>query len=116
VIVLADGRPARSASTVNRMLTAVFGFYDFHARHGVEVAKVLIDQTRSGRGSYEPFLHGIARAKPRGRVGEQLIASAQASGAQRLMEINEPVRINLIRIIEGLDALPTFDGAADNDG
>jgi site-specific recombinase XerD len=32
VIVLASGRPARSASTVNRMLTAVFGFYDFHAR------------------------------------------------------------------------------------
>jgi integrase/recombinase XerD len=69
VIVLANGRPARSASTVNRMLTAVFGFYDFHARHGVEVAKVLIDQTRSGRGSYKPFLHGIALAKPRGRVG-----------------------------------------------
>jgi integrase/recombinase XerD len=69
VIVLANGRPARSASTVNRVLTAVFGFYGFHARHGVEVAKVLMDQTRSGRGSYKPFLHGIARAKPRGRVG-----------------------------------------------
>lgn len=69
VVVLATGRPARSASTVNRMLTAVFGFYDFHARHGVEVAKVLIDQTRSGRGTYKPFLHGIARAKSRGRVG-----------------------------------------------
>ena len=37
---------------------------------------------------------------------EQLIASAQESGAQRLVEINEPVRVNLIRIIEGLDALP----------
>ena len=69
VIVLATGRPARTASTVNRMLTAVFGFYDFHARHGVEVAKVLMDQTRSGRGSYKPFLHGIAHARPRGRVG-----------------------------------------------
>jgi hypothetical protein len=32
------------------------------------------------------------------------------------MEINEPVRINLIRTIEGLDALPTFDGAGDEDG
>lgn len=69
VVVLATGRPARSASTVNRMLTAVFGFYDFHARHGVEVAKVLIDQTRLGRGSYKPFLHGIARTRSRGRVG-----------------------------------------------
>lgn len=69
VVVLASGRPRRSTRTVNRMLTAVFGFYDFHARHGVEFAKVLMDQTRSGRGSYKPFLHGIARAQPRGRVG-----------------------------------------------
>lgn len=69
VIVLASGRPRRSPRTVNRMLAAVFGFYEFHARHGIEVARVLIDQTRSGRGAYKPFLHGIARAKPRGRVG-----------------------------------------------
>jgi len=39
---------------------------------------------------------------------EELIASAQATGAQRLIEMNEPVRGNLIRIIEGLDALPTL--------
>jgi integrase/recombinase XerD len=69
VIVLANGRPRRSSRTVNRMLSAVFGFYDFHVRHGVDVARVLIDQTRSGQGSYKPFLHGIARAKSRGRVG-----------------------------------------------
>ena len=69
VIVLATGRPARGSSTVNRMLTALFGFYEYHARNGVEVAKVLVDKARSGRGSYKPFLHGIARAAPRGRVG-----------------------------------------------
>ena len=39
---------------------------------------------------------------------DELIASAQASGSQRLVAINEPVRINLIRIIEGLDALPVL--------
>jgi hypothetical protein len=39
---------------------------------------------------------------------EQLIASAQQSRAQRLVEINEPLRVNLIRIIEGLDALPAL--------
>ncbi len=39
---------------------------------------------------------------------EELLAVAQASGAQRLVEINEPVRISLIRIIEGLDALPAL--------
>jgi integrase/recombinase XerD len=36
VVVLATGSPARAASTVNRILTAVFGFYEFHARHGVQ--------------------------------------------------------------------------------
>jgi integrase/recombinase XerD len=35
----------------------------------VEVAKALVDRARSGRGSYKPFLHGIAASKPRGRVG-----------------------------------------------
>jgi site-specific recombinase XerD len=69
VIVLAVGTPARSSRTVNRMLTAVVGFYEFHARNGVEVVRALVDRARSGRGSYKPFLHGIAAAKPRGRVG-----------------------------------------------
>lgn len=46
---------------------------------------------------------------------EQLIASATASGAQRLVEINEPVRVNLIRIIEGLDALPALPDATSAD-
>lgn len=69
VVVLATGRPARAASTVNRILTAVFGLYEFHARHGVQVARVLVDERRLGRGSFKPFLHGIAPATPRGRVG-----------------------------------------------
>ena len=47
---------------------------------------------------------------------EQMIDSAQASGAQRLVEINEPVRINLIRIIEGLDALPAVPDPGQPDG
>jgi hypothetical protein len=61
----------------------VFGFYDFHARHGVEVAKVLIDQTRSGRGSYKPFLHGIARAgRPADRAAFAAAASAVPVGVE----------------------------------
>jgi integrase len=46
---------------------------------------------------------------------DELIVAAIASGAQRLVEINEPVRVNLIRIIEGLDALPTLPDAASAD-
>jgi hypothetical protein len=36
---------------------------------------------------------------------EQLIAQAEADRRQRLVEINEPVRLTLIRIIDGLEAL-----------
>ena len=35
----------------------------------MKLAGALVDERRSGRGSYKPFLHGIARSKPRGRVG-----------------------------------------------
>jgi integrase len=42
---------------------------------------------------------------------EQLIAQAEADGRQRLVEINEPVRRSLIRIIEGLQALEDGDGS-----
>jgi integrase/recombinase XerD len=69
VVVLPTGRPHRSAKTVNRVLSAVAGFYEYHARNGVEFARELSDERRSGRGNYKPFLHGIAQAKVRGRVG-----------------------------------------------
>lgn len=54
---------------MNRILTEVVGFYEFHARHGVVVARALVDERRTGRGSFKPFLHGIAPSRPRGRVG-----------------------------------------------
>jgi hypothetical protein len=37
---------------------------------------------------------------------EALIAAAEADGRRRLVEMNEPVRLNLVRIIDGLEALP----------
>ncbi len=69
VVPLPGGRAARSAATTNRALSAVMGFYDFHARHGVPVAAALVDRGRGGRGSYRPFLYGIARPTARARVG-----------------------------------------------
>src|SRR4051812_32907674 len=69
VVLLAGAEPRRAASTVNRMLSAVMGFYDFHARHGVAVARAWVDRSRSGRASYKPFLDGIAASRSRGRVG-----------------------------------------------
>lgn len=68
VVVLADEAARLSPRTVNRMLTGVVGFYELQARRGHTLAKDLIVRTRSGRGGYKPFLHGIARAAPRGRA------------------------------------------------
>jgi hypothetical protein len=50
------------------MLTAVVGFHELQARRGSTLAKDLVVQTRTGRGAYKPFLHGIARSSPRGRA------------------------------------------------
>jgi integrase len=40
---------------------------------------------------------------------ERLIAEAEANGRQRLVEMNEPVRLNLIHIIDGLEPLERGD-------
>lgn len=68
VVVLAEEAARLSARTVNRMLSGVVGFYEFQARRGSTLAQDLIVKTRSGRGGYKPFLHGIARSRPRGRA------------------------------------------------
>lgn len=68
VVVLVDEAARLSPRTVNQMLTGVVGFYELQARRGNTLAKDLIVQTRSGRGAYKPFLHGIARSRSRGRA------------------------------------------------
>jgi len=68
VVVLADEAARLSPRTVNRMLTGIVGFYELQARRGNTLAKDLLVSTRSGRGGYKPFLHGIARSRPRGRA------------------------------------------------
>jgi integrase/recombinase XerD len=68
VVVISEVAARRSASTVNRMLAAVVSFYEFQGRRGNELARELVVRTRSGRGSYKPLLHGIARGRPRGRA------------------------------------------------
>jgi len=68
VVPLHADSAARAASTVNRHLAAVFGFYDFHARRGVDVAAALVDWRRGGRGGYKPFFEGVggrSRQAPR---------------------------------------------------
>jgi site-specific recombinase XerD len=68
VVVLAEEAARLSASSVNRMLSGVVGFYEFQGRRGSTLAQDLVVKTRSGRGGYKPFLHGIVRGRPRGRA------------------------------------------------
>ena len=68
VVVLAEEAARRSARTVNRMLTGVVAFYEFHGRRGTDLAQRLVVHTRSGYGGFKPLLHGIARGRRRGRA------------------------------------------------
>lgn len=64
VIMLDASVARRGEATVNRHLAAVFGFYDYQARHGVKLAASLVAWRRSPRGSYKPFLHHITKGRP----------------------------------------------------
>jgi integrase/recombinase XerD len=60
-----------SASTVNRKLSSLASFYEFHQRHGVDVADLLTRWRPGGRGgSWKPFLaHLGSRPERRRAVG-----------------------------------------------
>ena len=64
VILLDSAASIRAEVTVNRHLAAVFGFYDFHARSGVDVAISLVAWRRVSRGSFKPFLHHVTSGRP----------------------------------------------------
>ena len=51
VILLPGTPPARAASTVNRARSGVMAFYDFHRLQGVELADLMLDRRRGGRGA-----------------------------------------------------------------
>jgi integrase/recombinase XerD len=58
-----------STATVNRKLSALASFYEFHQRHGVELGELLI-RWRPGRrgGSWQPFLAHLGTRPERHRV------------------------------------------------
>jgi integrase len=64
VVVLESGTAVRSPATINRHLAAVFSFYDYHARNGVELAQVLVMWRRFNRGGYRAFLHHVTADRP----------------------------------------------------
>lgn len=58
-----------SAATVNRKLSAVSSFYEFHARHGAAVGDLLARWRPGGRGgSWRPFLTHLGDKPERRRV------------------------------------------------
>lgn len=71
VVVLPTVAHHCSASSVNRKLAALTSFCEFHARHGVDLAGLLVRmQPAGGRGSassYKPFLHHVTKNKPERR-------------------------------------------------
>ena len=71
LIVLPIGEQAVSAATVNRKLSALSSFYEFHRRHGVQVDALTIGH-RPGQGlgtSWRPFLaHLGSDRRPRRRT------------------------------------------------
>ena len=87
VVVLAEEAARLSARSVNRMLSGVVGFYEFQARRGSTLAQDLVVKTRSGRGGYKPFLHGIARSRPRGRAVRLPERRVAARGRCRLEQV-----------------------------
>jgi len=68
VVLLHERAARRSTRTVNRMLTGIVGFYEFHGRQGNTLAQDLVVKTRYGHGGYKPFLAGLAPLPARGRA------------------------------------------------
>jgi integrase len=64
VTVLAGGTGRCAPATVNKHLAALFTFYDYRAREGVELAQALVAWRRSNRGGYQPFLHHVTAGRP----------------------------------------------------
>jgi site-specific recombinase XerD len=58
-----------SVATVNRKLSAVASFYEFHSRHGVDLADLLTRWRPGGRGgSWQPFLAHLGQRPERHRA------------------------------------------------
>ena len=88
-----------SASSVNRKLAALTSFCEFHARHGVPLAGLLVTMAPPGRGRRRrrPRSSRSCSTSPRtptaaahGQVGERAAATA---GADRGADTDDPGRV-----------------------
>jgi site-specific recombinase XerD len=81
VRVLPSAAQHCTASSVNRKLAALTSFCEFHARHGVALAGLLVTMTPPGRGrsssasSFRPFLQHITKHTERRRRTIKLLSA-----------------------------------------
>lgn len=81
VVALASADSSCAASTVNRKLSAVAAFYEFHSRHGVDLADLLTRWRPGGRGgSWRPFLAHLGQ-RPQATRREPTHRPAGSQGA-----------------------------------
>lgn len=64
VISIAARKARRSNATIDQALSAVHGFYQFHARLHTVAELPLYQLSMPYHRRYKPFLHGIAKTKP----------------------------------------------------
>lgn len=68
VAVLPSLEAQVGAATINRKLSAVSSFYQYQARHGVELGDLLVTWSAlGGRTAFKPFLHHISKTGPQQR-------------------------------------------------
>lgn len=68
VAVLPSLEAQVGAATINRKLSAVSSFYQYQARHGVELGDLLVTWSGpGGRTAFKPFLHHISKTGPQQR-------------------------------------------------
>jgi integrase/recombinase XerD len=95
-----------SASSVNRKLAALTSFCEFHVRHGVALAGLLVTMQPAGRrgsaASYKPFLHHISKNAPQRHRTIKLKASRSrpkvltAEQAQTILDACDHLRDRLL--------------------
>lgn len=94
-------------SSVNRKLAALTSFCEFHARHGVALAGLLVTMAPAGRGrsaatSFKPFLHHVTKSTEQRRRTIKLPAARprprvlSAVEAQAILDACEHLRDRLL--------------------
>lgn len=88
VLVLPSAGQYCSNSSINRKLSALSSFYEFHARHGLDLGELLITWRpyAGSRTAWKPFLQHIAKDQPQRR---RTVALKAAKPIPRVLTADE---------------------------